>query len=62
IFSNEVDNGTTGGSVAVMSCADSGQPGFGSCSSVDPDVVKVVTIDAGATGVSAQPFYVAVTG
>jgi hypothetical protein len=63
IISNEVDNGSTGGSVAVMSCLDSGKASFGVCSAAgNPNVVKIVTTDAGAVGASAQPFYVAVTG
>jgi len=63
LLADEIDNGTTAGTTAVMSCADSGQTGFGLCGAgVDPNVVKVATTDAAATGVSAQAFYLAVIG
>jgi hypothetical protein len=63
ILADEIDNGSTGGTTAVMSCADSGQTGFGSCGvGANPDVVKVATTDAAAVGVSAQAFYLTVIG
>lgn len=63
LLADEIDNGTTAGTTAVMSCADSGQTGFGTCTvGVNPNVVKVATTDAAATGVSPQPFYLAVIG
>ncbi len=63
IIADELDNGTTAGTTAVMSCADSGQTGFGTCSNAgNPNIVKVATTDAAAVGVSPQPFYLTVTG
>lgn len=63
LLADEIDNGSTAGTTAVMSCADSGQTGFGSCGiGVNPNVVKVATTDAAAVGVSAQAFYLAVIG
>jgi hypothetical protein len=63
IVADEIDNGTTGGAAVVLSCLDSGQPGFGNCIAAgNPNVVKVATTDAGATSVSEQAFYVMVTG
>jgi len=63
IIADEVDNGTTAGTTAVMSCADSGNAGFGTCSAAgNPNFVKVATTDAAAVGVSPQPFYLTVIG
>jgi hypothetical protein len=62
ISGNTVDNGTAGGAVSLMSCADSGKTGFGVCTGgVNPNVVKVVTIDAAGT-ITARTFYLAVAG
>jgi hypothetical protein len=65
IVANEIDNGTTGGAAVVLSCLDSGKAGFGNCSGANegnPNFVKVATTDAGESGVSAQAFYLMVTG
>lgn len=61
----ELDNGTFGGSVVVMSCADSGKPGFGVCfegAEGNPNFIKVATADTGSASASPQGFYVAAIG
>jgi hypothetical protein len=65
ILADEIDNGTTAGTTAVMSCVDSGKAGFGNCSGAsvgNPNFVKVATTNAAEIGVSAQAFYLAVIG
>jgi hypothetical protein len=59
---NTVDNGTAGGPLSLMSCADSGSAGFGTCvAEVNPNVVKVVTTNA--TGaITARTFYLSAAG
>jgi hypothetical protein len=57
---NTVDNGTAGGPLSLMSCADSGASGFGNCSGgVNPNIVKVVTTNATGT-IAPRTFYLEV--
>ena len=59
---NTVDNGTAGGPLSLMSCADSEATGFGSClGGVNPNIVKVVTTNAAGT-ITARTFYLEVIG
>jgi hypothetical protein len=58
---NTVDNGTAGGPLSLMSCADSGAPGFGTCTATNPNVVKVVTTNAAGT-ITSRTFYLEVIG
>lgn len=59
---NTVDNGTAGGPLSLMSCADSGKTGFGNCTGgVNPNIVKVVTTDESGS-ITARTFYLSVAG
>jgi hypothetical protein len=59
---NTVDNGTAGGPLSLMSCADSSASGFGSClGGVNPNIVKIVTTNAAGT-ITPRTFYLEVAG